>query len=433
MHFLLVYTQMRPGGIETLIVRMANWLVTKGHRVTLLLKEPGDLLSLLDEKVEVEVLGPRIFWFFLPFVGRRYLRGYEDKNIDVIYSYCPEGCYFASYVYKYGFRERKPVFLNGIYSPYQFAHRGGIDVLGCMRMHIHLYNVYVDDGSKFFMSEEVRSGNERILGTTVPGSVIWPLPIGVQSFKDIERRVIPYRIVSIGRYIDFKTYNLYMIDVIEELVRDGYDATWEVYGYGRLEDEMRRRVKERKLEGRIFIRGLLPYSEFIKAMAVAHVFVGMGTSLIEAGFCGVPCVPAIMNDAKAITYGSLYNLPYYSCGEILSDDFETVTVASAIRRLFDMTEAEYQAEADRTMQYVKPYSLDLLMQKFIGYVEAAPHIQNIDSYPGWRYGLYCIRWHCFQLRRILAVRTRMRYLMGLCKKKWGLMAGKRWRNSILSK
>jgi hypothetical protein len=409
LHFLLVYIHLRTGGIETLIVRMANWLIAGGHRVTLLLKEPGELLELLDERVEVEVLGPKRFLFFLPFLGKRHLRKYDEKEIDVIYSYGPEACYFASYVYKYGFKGRKPAFMNGIYHPQEFALGGEISILD--RMYINLYDKLVNNGSKIFMSEEVRRGNAEILGAPITGSSIWPLPIDSSRFCNIVRKAVPYKIVSIGRFTKFKSYNIYMFDVIEELLQMGYDVTWDIYGYGPMEDEMRGLINARGQSKRIFMKGVLPYKNYAEAMAVAHVFVGMGTALIEAGFCRVPCVASIANDTKGLTYGALYNLPYYSCGEPLSDDYKTFTVTNAIRRIFDMNQEEYEKETELTFQYVQPYSIDGLMQKFVERAKAAPLAQDIDSYPGWKFSYYCAKMLFQMARQRCRIRTRLRSII----------------------
>lgn len=411
-HFLLVYGHMRTGGIETLIVRMANWLVSSGNKVTILLQESGELLELLDKKIDIEILDSKKNLFYLPFFGKNCLQDYQNKDIDIIYSFGPEACYFASFVFKYGFSEKRPIFINGIYHPSEFALDGGISALDKFR--IDLYNDYVSDAAKIFMSEEVRSGNERILGTQIPKSLIWPLPIDDTRFHNIARQVIPFRIVSIGRLAKFKTYNIYMFDVLEELLKNGYNVTWDVYGSGPLEDDMKKNIRKRKLSKRVFMHGILTYENYAKALIAAHVFVGMGSSLIETGFCRVPCVPAIANDRIGLTYGSLYNLPYYACGEVLSDDFKTYTVTSTIRKIFDMTETEYETESKLTFQYVQPYSIDKLMKKFVEYAETAPKIQNIESYPGWKYVVYWVKWIYAQARKKISLRRRLQAIIFQC-------------------
>lgn len=407
-NILLVYNHLRTGGIETLIVRMANWFVSNGHDVTLFLLEPGECLSLLDKRVKVIIFGFSVL-IYIPVLGKIYLNKKIKEHFDLIYSYGPEACFLASYIYKYlNPYGQKPVFLNGIYHPYEFAiikQKSFPD-----KMRIHLYNEYINDKSKLFMSEEVRSGNTPILGRSMPESEIWPLPIKGNECKNT-RNFIPYKIVSIGRYDKFKKYNLYMISIIEELVQLGYDATWEAFGYGPLEQEMKKSVESKNLGNRIFIGGRIPYEKFADVVSTAQIFIGMGTSIIEAGFCKVPCIPAIVDDTRGLTYGPLYSLPYYSCGEQLADNYPTVSVKDEICRIFKMNKNEYNEESEKTYKYVQAYAMDPLMQKFLGFIENKNIIQKIDTYPGWKFILYLAAIINEKIRTRFAFRTRMKKII----------------------
>ena len=400
---LLVYTHLRTGGIETLIVRMANWLSRHGLNVTLFLLEPGELLELLDKDIRVIVcpVGNR---FFAPHIGRKHVHEL-DTDFDLIYSYGPEGCYIASFIYKYNCSARPPVFLNGVYHPYEFALDGGVSVSD--RIRINFYNDYLSDSAKLFMSEPVRSGNELIIGRELPDSKIWPLPVETRPY-DRNRKPLKNKIVSVGRFERFKTYNLHMIDVMEELLNTGYDVHWDVYGYGTLETEMKNKIKEKNLCDRISLKGVLPYDELTKTLSTAQVFVGVGTALIEAGFCGVPCVVGIDNDEGALSYGGLYELPYFACGERLSANAKTTSIVNAIRRILEMDASRYEAECYKTYQYVQAYSMNSLMKEFLDYAENLPTEQVVGSYPAWRYYTYILaNWYQLLKKRI-AIRSRLK-------------------------
>lgn len=405
---LFVYNHLRTGGIETLIVRMANWLVNNGHNVTLFLLEPGECLSLLDKRVKV-IIYNSILSIYIPGAGKRFLNNKMPTCFDLIYSYGPEACFLASFIYKYlKPYNQKPVFLNGIYHPYEFAinkKKSNSD-----KIRIQLYNDYINDRSKLFMSEEVRSGNTPILGREMPGSEIWPLPINDKKCKD-NRKFIPYKIISIGRYDKFKKYNIYMIRIIEELVEMGYDATWEAYGYGPLEHEMKKLVDSKNLLSRISINGRIPYEKFAEVASTAQVFIGMGTSIIEAGFCKVPCIPAIVDDTQGLTYGPLYNLPYYSCGEPLADSYTKVSVKDEICRIFNMSSDEYNEESEKTYRYVQAYAMNPLMENFLGFIDNKAVIQKIDMYPGWKFILYLFVTTSEKIRTRFAFRTRMKKII----------------------
>ena len=88
-----------------------------------------------------------------------------------------------------------------------------------------------------------------------------------------------------------KEYNLYMVDIVHRLRAKGLAVEWSVYGEGSLRSSIEARIAELNLENTIVLKGALPYERFGEAMQSAYVFVGMGTSIIEAGLCQVPGVP----------------------------------------------------------------------------------------------------------------------------------------------
>ncbi len=58
MNFLFTYVSMQTGGIETLILRMTDWLIKKNHSVDILLMfKRGDLLSKINKKANIITLG----------------------------------------------------------------------------------------------------------------------------------------------------------------------------------------------------------------------------------------------------------------------------------------------------------------------------------------------------------------------------------------
>lgn len=383
LHFLFVYRTLRTGGIETLIVRISNWLIENGHRVTLLLEKGGELLELLNKNVRVDVLGYKYYLSFLPRLNKIYLKQYYDDQIDVIFSFRPRSCLLASVIYRN--MKMKPKFITGTYHLNEYFIKGKNHVESVL--HSYLLNNYISDKSKLFMSRAVRDSHEVHLRRKMPEARIWPLPIEERMFQDVVRNPRKFKIVSIGRAIDFKTYNIYMIDVIDELVREGYDVYWDVYGRGDLEQEMRMRIGERKLEDRISLKGTLPYPEMKTALSDAYLFVGMGSSALEAGFCKVPCIPAVIQSKEPMVYGYLYDLPYYTCGEFL-EGVKKVKVVDLIRNLFSLSPEDYQREMDKTYSYVQAYRMNAVMREFLRIVDGTPRGQTVRPFRTGMHSLY---------------------------------------------
>lgn len=200
--------------------------------------------------------------------------------------------------------------------------------------------------------------------------VFWPIPVGDLSKHGPPRNPEWGRIVSIGRLAPMKEYNIYMIDVVARLRQKGYPVTWTVFGEGEFAEFMKARIKALGLAEAIELKGWLEYSQFSAAMQQAFVFVGMGTSIIEAALCGVPGVVALAHDKSGVTYGPLYRFSFGNCGELM-DEPPGTTVESEIERVLNFNEHEYKREVQKTFEYVKAYSLDSSMDRFLKLVANA--------------------------------------------------------------
>jgi hypothetical protein len=105
-------------------------------------------------------------------------------------------------------------------------------------------------------------------------------------------------------------------------------------------------------------------------MQHAYLFVGMGTSIIEAAMCGVPGVMSFACDTSGTTYGSLYQFPFGNLG-LRIDDTPGTTVEAEIERIIKLQKHEYEEEIKRNREYAQAYSMDLSMDKFLRIVAEA--------------------------------------------------------------
>ncbi len=126
-----------------------------------------------------------------------------------------------------------------------------------------------------------------------------------------ERRL---RIVSVGRLVPFKTYNIHSPRIIRELVDAGVDATWDIWGYGPDLEAIAAAIWKYGVADRIQIKGPLDHCRFDATVVDYDLFVGMGTAALEAAKLGVPTVVAIEN-AQDNCYGFLPNVPGDSVGD----------------------------------------------------------------------------------------------------------------------
>src|SRR3990167_5473066 len=109
---------------------------------------------------------------------------------------------------------------------------------------------------------------------------LFPLGVDMPSLRG-ESKVSgdKLRLVSVGRLVEFKTYNLYMLDVARELKDNGIDFTYSIFGSGPLSEIMAARIAELNLQDSVILEGDLEYSRLDEELSTHHLFIGTGTAL----------------------------------------------------------------------------------------------------------------------------------------------------------
>lgn len=382
-HLLFIDEQLNVGGIAVLISRVSRLLLRDGWRVTLLVRVavPG-AKAMLPEGLELHELDGRFKRMYFPGYAVRLARTLRFDGVDLVYATGVVASWLGTILST--FVPKHPRLLCAAYTQHEycyprsrsFAHYG--DFLRCEN-----FDRNVPDGAKLFQSEVVRDNHSRSFRRDLCESSVAVVPVDAAYSERVKRVPDRHRIVSVGRLCDWKTYNLYMIDVVAGLRARGHPVRWDVYGTGELEPEMRSRIRGRGLEDAIQLHGHLHLAETPEVMASAGAFVGMGTALIDAAFCHVPGVVAVAHSKTEETYGYLYDLPFGTFGEELSGR-ATQPTTDLLERLLLLSDLEYQAEMEKTRCYVQPFALDEVYHQLLRCFEKAEPCKA--SY--WRFAAY---------------------------------------------
>jgi hypothetical protein len=358
------------GGVETLLLRMSQWLTEHGHDVCLLTNAVDDLHQELPMKV---ALGNKFAYLQDIWRTKLYFRQLCPMDFDVIKSFHIYDSYSATIIANA--IGRKVKLIAGIYTPQQLTYAGAT------KPHLDnfLKNIPIKSRLVCFADslKELRDSSN----DPTQGAIYWPPPVGdiAQIFKS--RLPQNGKIVSIGRLAPMKEYNLFMINLIRDLVGMGYNVNYHIYGDGPYEDEVKERILQCRLEKRVIFHGRLPYHRMHDALADAHLFVGMGTSMIEAAQNGVPSLGAVPFDSSGLSYGPIYNIPTESVSQqrILTTA-PSRRMIDDIKRILDMSNDDYQAECKRTYNYSAFWSLDNRMHEFVEIVKNAPYFKTQPLY-----------------------------------------------------
>jgi glycosyltransferase involved in cell wall biosynthesis len=386
MHFCLIFRSLETGGIQTLMARMAKWLAAQGHRVTVLAGEDGSFRSSLAPSASI-VVDSR--WYEAlsckgSTTAQSFLRSVlGGDHVDVFYCFSDEALWIAAGLLNA--QDRPAKCLAGAYGPADYGIGRTLSLFPllpsvlCPESHLLLHHLPAP--CRLFMNDAIRTQVATNSRCHVSGTV-WPLPVDGARYREIARHPERGLIVSVGRLVPTKEYNLWMINVVRDLVRDGFDIRWEVYGEGPYRSVMEDRVQSCGLEDRITLRGEIEYEHLSAAFCRADMFVGMGTSLIEAGLAGVPAIAAVVDEKVGMTYGFLHELPDYSCGEPVGRAMRPV--AELVRQVMGLDAAGREELAEAQRAHASRFELDHLMSRFLDIVSQAPALDHIWR-PTWHY------------------------------------------------
>jgi 1,2-diacylglycerol 3-alpha-glucosyltransferase len=327
---LFVHGSLAIGGIETFYVRMAQCRKKKGLITKFLILSPegksdAELVSRARECADVyflnEVLSPRLpkcavlYHFSLLYpLQKNILKEIFDgiSSAHVSNGFCAHVFIRLSAIV----RTNLPVSI-GLYHSMEFSWGGSLKALPFFEENNRqIFSRLHKAHGLIFFNEKMVERYSTVTGKDFSDVSLFPLGVVHQS-ANAKPKVFnsELTICSVGRLVEFKGYNLWMLDVVSDLRKLGIKASYHIYGYGPLEKKMLDKIKALDLAEIVFLKGSLEYSAFADVVSQFDVFVGSGTALVEAAGLGVPSLVGIENTHEPSTYGFLSELPGFSYNE----------------------------------------------------------------------------------------------------------------------
>lgn len=306
----LVYGSLRMGGIETMIVRIANHLVGSGSRVVVCCAGDGPLDNSLNSKVGI-----------IKYCNNRDLVRSVEKVVESVRDSrsllvitfdsisAARGLIIESALSK----KSRAIHLAGIFHPRAYFMDGERKDRIFLN---YLVGLAVGAPRLFFMNDECKKSHSLRWRTDLTLSSVIALPINLADFAWCPTSNSSVRIVSVGRLVDFKMYNIGVARIVEACLAHGVDVTWDIYGDGPLRAKIEGEIHRLNLMDRVKITANLDYGDFSSTVARYDLFVGMGTAALEAAMIGVPTICATV-DVATECYGYIYELPFGNVGELL--------------------------------------------------------------------------------------------------------------------
>jgi hypothetical protein len=196
------------------------------------------------------------------------------------------------------------------------------------------------------------------------------------------------KIVSIGRLIEFKTYNEHIINIIDK-INDSHDSyEYHIYGYGPNEAKLKKLASTKK--SKIIFHGILEYSKIKEVLSDCFIFVGSGTTIIESSSFGIPSLIGIESNKKSETYGYFSDLVGFSYNED-NLNIEKIKLLDEITRLLSMTHIEISTISKKHIDKSKEFAIDTTSSLFLNGLENLQK-NKYYSYNYFRYKISYFIW-----------------------------------------
>ncbi|AIY06306.1 hypothetical protein Plano_2341 [Planococcus sp. PAMC 21323] len=350
----LIHKNMKPGGIEMLVVRMVKWFSARDYKVTLFLySSGGPLLRELESLEGVTIVvdednsDPAVnVWMATKMLSKRI-----EEKFDLVYSFGP-----MSFLLSYLLPAKKR--MSGVYSPDSYAQKGKGGAVNALKLIDPKFAQKL-----MFMNPAIKERTENAIGRPL-GNAIFPLPLDFCTAMNPLGNYESRRIVSIGQLARFRTYNYYMIDMMERLIQVDPEFTYHIYGSGQGEESLRKKIANSPARNHIFMHTKFTANDKKEALQNTFCFVGMGVPLIQAAGCGIPGIVGKVNDRFGLTEGFLHQLPPYESGDSFSDTSELFSVEDHIMKLLSSKE-EYNKISKKERIKANEFESDHVMENFI--------------------------------------------------------------------
>ena len=119
---------------------------------------------------------------------------------------------------------------------------------------------YLPRKSIMFCTDGVKDFYQQQMGIDLSGANSFRLGVIDKKAIEISGNISnPLKIVAIGRLVEFKTYNFFMLNVIKKLKNRGVEAIFDVYGEGPDKEKISQKIKKLGLKDNIVLKGSLEY------------------------------------------------------------------------------------------------------------------------------------------------------------------------------
>lgn len=365
------------GGIESYAIRMFNWAFNNGYNSILLLREDSKVHS--NWKKVLDKNGVTLAFFSGSVLNNRIYNSnkeniYLKSNYEYVFIAADIHCFIKGYnICKYFKISRKGNLLLYIFHPYSvFASRKKI-----LNFPYGFLMKRIRNSHLIFMDEETALSYKTAYKLDVKKECVVRLGMEIPAFNSsyiqerFQNRREEINILTITRMdFPFKGYIMGLIDDYSKLKRYYSNLRLIIIGNGPNLGDVNNKIDQlpENVRNDISVIGEVPYEELKKYFQKCYLYVGMGTTLLDASLTGLVSVVANDYQMDNKTVGFFSDEYFNLGGNTNVSGGSNFTFEMLMKQVLDWSEKEYYIKGKHAYDVVNEhYNINKVMKKILSF------------------------------------------------------------------
>lgn len=361
------------GGAQTYIFRMMEYMEEKNKNIRkiIFLWDVGYIDKKWKDKIEkynIEI------YFFSPLNSLEVPKSFEGKEVE-----------FKKNENVFSIAMLNENFINSCFLENKFKHANiksfyyilHSDFLRLKLEHKFIKKVYellafegILSDRLIFMDQYVKGNAEKYFGKKINAPVI---RLGM-NIPELDREIIENRIknkdftiLSISRMaFPFKGYNLGLLEDYIKLKKEYENLKLIFIGYGEGVNVLKSKLSNQPeyIKNDVVFIGKVPYEQLNDYFKQANVFIGMGTTVLDAANTALVTITALAYQLENYA-GGYFHDDVTNVGYIYNQNHKGIFY-DYIKKVYNYDEKEYRTYSEQTYySYKEEYGIDEIMKKLL--------------------------------------------------------------------
>ena len=338
------------GGTATLSLRLGEWLVGKGYDVVYICQEFNDVNNVTAMRKK----GIRVHRWSTEEVGYNLKDHYGGRT------FCFLTYSLNEFLYVESLKRNVAIRANILYVVHHFGLLKGATQNTVMRhllkqFYRRVVRKMLENQTVVFMDARTVSETTQYYGCDVVGrqAQVIGLPMKVKAFPDekimTKQSLDTFNLLTIARAeFPFKGYIIGLIENFRILCNQYSNVSLTIISFGRDELEIYEKISalSNDLQKKVHVVGQTPYEELHKYFDRTHLYLGMGTTVLDAANHGVPSLLVQGYTYECNSSGFFHQQPELLCAYdslLNSNHFIEKIIGMNEQEYFDLCAREHAA------------------------------------------------------------------------------------------